>query len=340
VRRLIVLVLVVASTLLVQAAPSRAQDASPAAGSLEANKQVVRGLYDAYNAQHWDALDTLIAADAVDHNAVPGQAPGLAGVKQQLMGFAAAFPGSVTIDDLVAQGDLVSDRIHLDGVNSGSFFGIPATGKTVRIDAVEIWRVKDGKIVEGWHVENIFGLLVQLGVMPAIGGSGTPAAGATESTMPAAAMATPISGSDPDANAAIVRRYFESGPALDRAQLAQIIAPDYLLHFFGFPNVHGIEGFLAIGTPFKAAFPDFACTTDVLVAEGDRVAAHWSCTGTQQGSFVGMPASGKSIVFSGISIVRLVDGKVAEDWTAADLFGLLLQLGAIPAPGGQATPVS
>jgi predicted ester cyclase len=50
---------------------------------------------------------------------------------------------------------------------SGDFFGVPATGKPVHIEAIEMWKTKDGKIVEGWHVENLLQALIQIGAIPA-----------------------------------------------------------------------------------------------------------------------------------------------------------------------------
>jgi predicted ester cyclase len=157
----------------------RGQAAAGQESSAESNEGLVKQLYAAYNAGQWAALAAVVAADAVDHDAVPGQAPGLAGIKQQLQGFKAAFSGEVVIDELVSEGEWVTDRIHLDGTHTGPFFGIAATGKPVHIEAIEMWRTKEGKLVEGWHVENLLQVLVQIGAIPAPGG--TPAAGAAAS---------------------------------------------------------------------------------------------------------------------------------------------------------------
>lgn len=121
----------------------------------ETNESIVRKLYAAYNAGAWEALAEVIAVDAVDHDAVPGQTPALKGITQQLMPFKAAFSGEEVVDELVSEIVWATDRIHLDGTHIGGFFGIPATGKAVHIEAIEMWKTKDGKIVEGWHVENL-----------------------------------------------------------------------------------------------------------------------------------------------------------------------------------------
>jgi steroid delta-isomerase-like uncharacterized protein len=146
-----------------RAVPAAADEAG------ERNEGIIRTLYAAYNAGAWDALAEVIATDAVDHDAAPGQAPGREGVTQALMGFKAAFTGDVVIDELVSEGEWVTDRIHLDGTHAGAFFGVPATGKPDHIEAIEMWKTKDGQIVEGWHVENLLQVLIQIGAIPAPG---------------------------------------------------------------------------------------------------------------------------------------------------------------------------
>jgi predicted ester cyclase len=74
------------------------------------------------------------------------------------------------IDDLVAEGDLVADRIHLDGTQTGEFFDVPASGKPVYIGAIEEWRIAGGQVVEGWHVENLLQVTIQIGAIPVPGG--------------------------------------------------------------------------------------------------------------------------------------------------------------------------
>ena len=68
-----------------------------------------------------------------------------------------------------------------------------------------------------------------------------------------------------------------------------------------------------------------------VFGEGDKVAVRWHVTGTHTASLFGIPATGKSMDISGISILRLVDGKIAEDWVSEDTIGLMKQIGVIPA---------
>ena len=70
-----------------------------------------------------------------------------------------------------------------------------------------------------------------------------------------------------------------------------------------------------------------------MVAEGDRVVARWSAEGTQNGEFMGMAPTGKHVQFSGIEIIRVLDGKAIEHWEQLDAIALMQQLGAAPPVG-------
>ncbi len=109
-----------------------------------------------------------ILEDVVDHNPGPGQPPGKAGLKQALEIFKNAFPDSqIAIEQLVAEGDKVVDHATFQGTHTGSLLGVAPTGKPVMIHASDVYRIANGKIVELWHVEDIVGMMQQIGAMPA-----------------------------------------------------------------------------------------------------------------------------------------------------------------------------
>ena len=82
-----------------------------------------------------------------------------------------------------------------------------------------------------------------------------------------------------------------------------------------------------------AAFPGSQITIDDTVAEGDQLAVRFRLTGEHQGEFMGVPPTGRAFVLNGQTVVRFRDGRVVERWTTSDIIGLLIQLGAVPAPG-------
>ena len=78
------------------------------------------------------------------------------------------------------------------------------------------------------------------------------------------------------------------------------------------------------------AFPDLHITVEDLIAEGNKVVARDTVTGTHRGDYMGIPPTGKSITYNEIFIVRLADGRIAETWGVVDVLSQMRQLGAIP----------
>jgi steroid delta-isomerase-like uncharacterized protein len=136
-------------------------------------------------------------------------------------------------------------------------------------------------------------------------------------------------------NKDLVRRWFAELNKGNLAAADDLYAANYVLHDPGAPpnlppGPEAVKQFLA---PFVAAFPDTQGTIEDLVAEGDKVVVRFTIRGTQQGAFAGMPPTGKAVAMTGISIMRIVDGKFEEEWEIGDTMGMLQQLGAIPTQG-------
>ncbi len=134
-------------------------------------------------------------------------------------------------------------------------------------------------------------------------------------------------------NKALVRRLLEDDISRgNRAVAAEIIAPDFVDHTNPPGMQHGLEGHNAIVDLFRAAFPDQWWQIEDLIAEGDRVVARTTMTGTHRGDFFGLPATGRSVRVSGVHVMRIANGQIAEHWGNNDDLGLMRQLGAIPEP--------
>jgi predicted ester cyclase len=117
----------------------------------EANKALVRRVYDAFDTGSVDQLDEVVAPNFFDHSPSQNQSQGLAGLKQAVGLFRAAFPdGEMTVNDLLAERNLVMARVTLCGTHAGDYSGVKATGHYVSAEGVETFRVKRGKIIEGW----------------------------------------------------------------------------------------------------------------------------------------------------------------------------------------------
>ena len=83
--------------------------------------------------------------------------------------------------------------------------------------------------------------------------------------------------------------------------------------------------------PFIQAFSDWHGTVDDVIVQGDKVVNRWRGQGTHTGNQMGMPATGKAVTITGITIFRVAGNKIVEEWTQMDVFGLMQQLGVIPA---------
>lgn len=114
--------------------------------------------------------------------------------------------------------------------------------------------------------------------------------------------------------------------------LDQYIAPNGLDHS-PLSTETGTDGFKKIITTFRKAMPELKMTIEDEIYNKDRVVHRWKVQGKHTGEpLFGVPASGKEITLTGISILRMENGKIAERWTNLDQFGLLSQLGIIPPP--------
>ena len=111
----------------------------------------------------------------------------------------------------------------------------------------------------------------------------------------------------------------------------ELFSADYQLHIPGVPVPLDRDGAKQVVTMFSGSFPDLTHTVDEVIAEGDTVAARWTVDGTHRGEFQGIPASGKLVQLSGITVHHLAHGKVRETWLAFDTATLLQQIGTSPA---------
>jgi steroid delta-isomerase-like uncharacterized protein len=130
-------------------------------------------------------------------------------------------------------------------------------------------------------------------------------------------------------NKNIVRRYQEIYNSNHLESLSEVVAEDLLTPKImpGMPP--GLEGGKKVHTTTLIGMPDWQTTIDDLIAEGDKVVARVTMTGTHTGDFWGIPATGKRVEFTGIYIVRIADGKIVEHWGEEDAVSLLQQLGVL-----------
>lgn len=112
-----------------------------------------------------------------------------------------------------------------------------------------------------------------------------------------------------EANKALVQRYVEEPWNKGNVDvLDEMCAPNFHLEGLG-----GVEAFKKVISDFRTSFPDLHFTVEEIIAEGDKVAYRWTARGTHQGEYEGIAPTGKIITETGITIIRIVDGKVVDD---------------------------
>src|SRR5213595_927713 len=130
-------------------------------------------------------------------------------------------------------------------------------------------------------------------------------------------------------NKAIAKRAFEELLSGGRFELAeQLYAKDFANH--GIHRDIGLQEDQEALKGWHQAFPDISIVPEKLIAEGDLVAIYWIARGTNTGTGNGLPATGKKGELAGITIWRIVDGKIKEEWSAFDQLSMMQQLGLLP----------
>ena len=170
------------------------------------NKEIVTAFVKATNKLELDKLDDMVVEDYVEHQPIPGQPPGREGLKWAYKVFNEPFPDlEFDFADVIAEGDLVVGRGIGEAVNKGSFMGIPPTNKPVKWSGTRLFRMKDGKLVEGWINIDMLGMMQQLGVVP------TPPPGPPGSGDPAHHRGAVHARGEPRADGAVHRGGLEQG---------------------------------------------------------------------------------------------------------------------------------
>ena len=129
-------------------------------------------------------------------------------------------------------------------------------------------------------------------------------------------------------NKALARKFFHMFEMGDLGMADEIVAADYYNHDAPYPMI-GLEGVKTGVTRFKKAFPDAQVKIAFQVAEGDKVVTRYTWSGTHQGEFRGIPATGKEANWTAMVTFRIADGKIREAWYNMDVWGLMTQLGVV-----------
>ncbi|CAG9212081.1 ester cyclase [Burkholderia vietnamiensis] len=134
---------------------------------LRIERVAVETLYRAFSDNDPDLVDTVLAPDWEDIPLAPGQGPGPAGIKPIIGSFAQAFPDvRIVIHDIVQVPGQIAVRAEITGTHRGELFGIAPTGKQVSFRLHEFHALDGQRVTTTWHMEDWFGLFLQLGQFP------------------------------------------------------------------------------------------------------------------------------------------------------------------------------
>ena len=133
-------------------------------------------------------------------------------------------------------------------------------------------------------------------------------------------------------NKTIARRFLEGQDRQKGPPPKELCAPTYTIHLPGSPPMD-LEGHSQFGTMFYSAFPDLEHIIEDTVAEDGKAVVRFTLHGTHKGDFMGIPPTGKEVWIACMAIFQIADGKITEVHGMLDQFGMMQQLGVIPAQG-------
>jgi len=134
-----------------------------------------------------------------------------------------------------------------------------------------------------------------------------------------------------EANKLAMRRFTKFINTANPNLAEELIAADAVFWVPGRPeSMRGVAGYMNVLGMMRGGFSDIQWTLEETIAEGDKVAARFTMRGTHDGTFFGVPATGKKIEVRAMNFYRLAEGKFVEEYGQPDLLGLLQQIGAMP----------
>ena len=136
--------------------------------AVTANIEIISRFEHAFRAGDQATIDELCDPGLVDHNPTPDKEPTLAGFKQKVAGFKATFPDlAEDLQDIIDSGETVATRWVLTGSLQQEFMGIPASGQPIRVEGMNFYRLKDGRVTDLWTQFDGVAMMQQLGAIPA-----------------------------------------------------------------------------------------------------------------------------------------------------------------------------
>lgn len=231
-----------------------------------------------------------------------------------------SFSGfSLEAQEVLVEDPYVVVRYTLSGTHMGEFEDMPATGNDVEATGIAVYRLHCGMIGEAWTHFDHLGLMAQI----------DPAMADFAPSEPMASPERDLSCAPPtheDMQTLVREMYTEAWTRTP--DFPAVLAPDVVLHSALGPDLEGFDAVEPLRKNYFLAFPNLAYRHGEVIVDGDLASTWWTASGTDEGGFMGKPATGKPMLLDGITIYRAECGKIVEIWTESDLAAVMEQLSA------------
>jgi len=301
--------------------------------SVAANKATFRKIPEQiYNRGELNIARSVMVSNYVEHLRLPEGLPaGRAGFEEFVQMWRTAVPDltykvtHLTPDFLIGEGELVVLRIEGRGTHRGPLLGVPPTGRPMDWTETHIGRFENGLLVEHWAEIDKLRILQALGTVDGFvpRGPAPPPVIVDERYLTSAELR--------DLLARLVEEVWNEG----RLEVAdEIFHPKATMPGESEQPV-GPGGVQAAVAACRTGFSDYRVSIEDTVVEYPYMVGRLRRTGTQDGPFGGLAATGRSVSYGEILIVRVGNGQIVESWSDADMLGLMDQL---QAEGGASDP--
>jgi predicted ester cyclase len=271
------------------------------ANTPEENKAIVRRwVKEVFNEHKLDQVEELKVHNYIDWNPYPGQDMALGGFKAVLVSFFQAFPDfRYDVEEELSEGDMLVCIGTWSGTHTGSFMGLPPTGERMSARRIDIVRFSGDKMTERWGTGNELKTMKMMGFYPPL---------------------PPLASDDPKS---IVRRFIDEVFVKKNLAAIEDLADDNAVEHAR----NTVMLFL-----LSSAFRNSRVSIEHLVADGDKVTALLTFSGTHEGEFMGQPPTGAEVKAQKTITFRVAEGKIVESWYDFDLGVLAQQVDAASLP--------
>ena len=288
-------------------------------------KDAMVHLYDEANKQNFSVFDEMFAPNFVSFGGAGFQdLVGAEAFRQLYIQFISSLPDlNFRVEQVVAEDNFCGVRGRLSGTHRGNFMGFaPPTGKFISWTGTAIFRFDQNGLADArWQEWDGLSVMQQMGVIPAAPENDKQPSYPVPPYVIEGELTSPIQ------NKVAFRQLVDKAWNQGKLEIT-----DKLFHsqatWPSNPNLPiGSSGAKSVVNMYRQAMPDLQVKFTNLLADGDMVLAWLSLSGTQTGSLMGIPATGKKATWGQIIIARFAGGQIVESWSNEDVLGLMQQLG-------------